>query len=103
MIIELKESSEFEKVITQYKKVIVDFYATWCGPCKMLAPMLDKVVAKHNDWVIVKVDVDKFNDIASKYQIQAVPTLFFFKEHKIVDKSMGFKPESELEKIITKF
>lgn len=103
MIIELKESNDFNKVIKQYKKVIVDFYATWCGPCKMLAPMLEKVVTKHNDWVIVKVDVDKHNDLASKYQVQAVPTLFFFKEQKLVEKTMGFKPDSELEKIITKF
>ncbi len=102
MIKQLINKDDFEKAISSNDKVIIDFFATWCGPCKMLAPMLEQTANKNQAWTILEVDIDKFKDLASKYNIQAVPTLIFIKNKKIIEKSMGFKPADEIQKIIDK-
>ncbi len=77
--------------------VLVDFSATWCGPCKMLAPILESVSEKMKDKVkVVKVDIDEESALASQYGIMAVPTMILFKEGKQVDAFTGFMPEATL-------
>lgn len=77
--------------------VLVDFSATWCGPCKMLAPVLESVSEKMADKVkIVKVDIDEEMDLASQYGVMAVPTMILFKDGKQVDAFTGFMPEAQL-------
>ncbi len=73
--------------------VLVDFYATWCGPCKMLSPILEDMSSTIN---IVKVDIDNMNDIARKYGVMAVPTLILFKNGKEVKKQVGFMSKDML-------
>lgn len=102
MVKQLINKDDFEKVISSNDKVIIDFFATWCGPCKMLAPMLEQTANKNQTWTILEVDIDQFKELAGKYGIQAVPTLIFIKNKKIVEKSMGFKPAEEIQKIIDK-
>lgn len=102
MIKQLTNKDDFKKVINTNDKVIIDFFATWCGPCKMLAPMLEETANKNQGWTILEVDVDQFKELAGEYQVQAVPTLIFIKNKKIIEKSMGFKPASEIQKIIDK-
>ena len=102
MVKQLTNKDDFEKVISSNDKVIIDFFATWCGPCKMLAPMLEQTANKNQTWTILEVDIDQFKELAGKYGIQAVPTLIFIKNKKIVEKSMGFKPAEEIQKIIDK-
>ena len=78
--------------------VLVDFYADWCGPCKMLTPILEEMDEKgaFGEIKILKVDVDECGDIARDFRIQAVPTLMFFKNGKLVNTTMGYKNENEI-------
>lgn len=76
---------------------VVDFYAEWCGPCKMLAPVLESLEDKIN---VIKVDIDKFEKLAFDYRIMSVPTLVFFKDGKKVREEVGFMDEDELIEII---
>ena len=80
----------FSKIIGQDKPVLVDFFAEWCGPCKMMAPILKEVKDEMGDQVtILKVDVDKNQPLAARHQIKGVPTLIIFRKSKIVWKQSG--------------
>ena len=79
------------------KAVLVDFFATWCGPCKMLSPVLEGVAEKMKDKVtIVKVDVDRSPDLAAKFGVMSVPTMIMFKNGRQVDAFSGYMPEANL-------
>lgn len=86
------ENESFNEIINQ-DKVLVDFYAEWCGPCKMLTPVLERL---GESFEIVKVDVDKHFDLAKEYGIMSVPTLFIFKNGKVVKQMIGFMGYDEL-------
>ena len=93
MIRHLENKEQFDELIKD--KVLVDFYAEWCGPCKMLAPNLEKL-----DYNILKVDVDKFQDLAISYGVMSVPTLILFKDGKEVNKSIGYLDIDELKEMV---
>ena len=76
--------------------VFVDFFATWCGPCKMLSPIVDEISEEIKDVKFLKVDVDEEGDIASSYQIMSIPTLIIFKDGVISSKHTGFISKNEL-------
>ena len=76
--------------------VVVDFFATWCGPCKMLAPVFEELSGEMNDVNFFKVDVDQALDIARKYAITTVPTMLIFKDGEVVDKMIGFLPKEHI-------
>lgn len=82
--------------------VLVDFYADWCGPCKMVAPVLDELSSEVTDVTFVKVNVDNDSALAQKYGVQSIPTLILFKDGEIVDKAMGFQPKPGLLNFINK-
>ena len=93
----LINSSEFSGLLQEDKLLVVDFFATWCGPCKKLSPTLDEVSEEFGDRVnIVKVDVDESEDLAMTYGIRSVPTVLFFKKGQQVDKFVGALPKSEI-------
>lgn len=77
--------------------VVVDFFATWCGPCKMLAPIVERAAQAHPEVHFYKVDIDESMDLAQRFQIMSVPTLLFFRSGQVVSKSVGVIPEAELE------
>lgn len=93
--------SNFSEIIKGEKLTLVDFYADWCGPCKTLAPILKDTKSALGDKVkIVKIDVDKNQELSSKYQVKGVPTLILFKDGKQLWRQSGVVPKEELLKII---
>ena len=90
-------NTNFAELLQDSKLVIVDFWAVWCGPCRMLSPILDEVEAEMADQVsVVKVNVDDADEIAAQYRIMSIPTLLFFKNGVQVDKTVGAMPKPVL-------
>lgn len=91
----------FQEIINQDKPVLVDFFATWCGPCKMMSPILDDLKSRIDENAsIIKIDVDKNPLAASTYQVRGVPTLILFKKGQILWRQSGVVAANELEKLI---
>ena len=90
-------NTNFDGLLESEKLVIVDFWATWCGPCRMLTPLLDEVEEEMADKItVVKVNVDDADEIAMRYRIMSIPTLLFFKNGALVDRTVGAMPKSTL-------
>ena len=92
-------SDEFKTVINE-GKVVVDFFATWCGPCKMLSPVMDEISNELSDINFYKVDVDKNEDIAREYGIMSIPTIIIFENGKVVNTLVGLRNKTELKEVI---
>ena len=90
-------NTNFNELLQDSKLVIVDFWATWCGPCRMLSPILDELEEEMADQItVVKVNVDDADEIAAQYRIMSIPTLLFFKNGQEVDKTVGAMPKPTL-------
>ena len=92
-----------EEVINSQRAVLVDFFATWCGPCQILAPVLEKISSSRADFDIAKVDIDEAQDLAYKYGIQVVPTMVIFKDGKVMKKIEGYHDENEIASEMAKY
>ncbi|XP_033018248.1 thioredoxin, mitochondrial isoform X1 [Lacerta agilis] len=92
-----------DRVLKSEKPVVIDFHAQWCGPCKILGPRLEKIVAKQKGKVLMaKVDIDDHTDLAIEYEVSAVPTVLAMKNGDVVDKFVGIKDEDQLEAFLKK-
>ena len=101
-MIEKVNSEKFNELLKGDKTVVCDFFADWCGPCKMLAPVMEKCSEKFaNKAVFVKVNVDDCFDLAAKYGVMSIPLVGVFKGGELVEKSVGFMPQSEAEEFFT--
>ena len=101
MAIEVKNSQEFEKeVISSEEVVIVDFWAVWCGPCKMFKPIFEKTSAEYDDVTFVKVDVDEAGEVAQKYNIRSIPTILMFKGGEVIAENHGMMSPAKLKEFI---
>ena len=90
-------NNTFNELIADDKLVIVDFWATWCGPCRMISPILDELEEEMADQItVVKENVDDADEIAAQFRIMSIPTLLFFKNGQIVDKTVGAMPKAVL-------
>ncbi|UCS95328.1 thioredoxin [Echinicola marina] len=89
--------ANFEEIINSDQPILVDFWAEWCGPCKMIGPVVEEIAGEYDGKAVVgKVDVDANPGVASKFGIRSIPTLLFFKNGEIVDKQVGAVPKAVL-------
>ncbi|MCR5186029.1 MAG: thioredoxin [Clostridia bacterium] len=96
-------STNFQKeVIESDKKVLIDFYATWCGPCQMLSPVLEEVAVENSDIKLVKIDVDQNEELAYKYGISAMPTIIVMENGEEINRSIGVISKEDILKLLKK-
>lgn len=94
---------EFEKEVIQNKGIVlVDFFATWCPPCKMLSPVLEEISESRGPYEIVKINIDENLNVSSEYNIEVVPTMLVFKNGKVIDKAVGYMPKGEIVNMLNK-
>lgn len=103
MLKKIKEDEFETEVLKNTKPVIVDFFATWCGPCQMLMPVLKEIAEEREDIDIIEIDVDESRDLAYKYEIEAVPTMIIFINGTAIDRIGGFYPKAELEEVLKRY
>ena len=90
-----KETFEKE-VLNSDKPVLLDFWATWCGPCRMIGPVLDEIAEEREDIKVCKVNVDEEPELAAQYQVVSIPTLFVIEKGQVVNQSLGAKPKAKI-------
>ncbi len=99
-ILDVTRENFEEEVLKADRKVLVDFYADWCGPCKMLAPIVEEVASEHEDLKVVRINIDNEESIAMDYQIMSIPTLVLIKDGKEVDRVIGYVQKKVIETMI---
>lgn len=99
-IMEINEKEFYEKIENINNKVIIDCYASWCGPCRMLAPILEQLASEITDCDFYKIDIDESNEVAHKYNIMSIPTILIFEKGELVKQIVGLKTKEELENLI---
>jgi thioredoxin 1 len=101
---QLERQEDYEKIVGGGKVVLADFFATWCGPCKLLSPVLDELSGELGSSVeIVKIDVDKFPEVAERANVHGYPSLFFFKDGRLQEIVKGFKTKDQLKDILKQY
>jgi len=97
MAVTMLTSENFDEVVMKNDKpVLIDFYADWCGPCRMVSPIVDKLAEEHPEYTFCKVNVDEASDLALKYEVLNIPSLVTMNKGVFVEKSVGAVPESEI-------
>ena len=94
----------FESVVKSSEKpVLLDFFANWCGPCRMISPIIEEIAAEHPEYVVGKINVDEEPELASAFKVESIPMLAFVKDNTFLDMSVGYVPKSTLEKLIEEY
>lgn len=92
----INKENFYEEVMNSDKPVLLDFWATWCGPCRMIAPVIEEIAEENSDIKVGKINVDEQPELANRFQIVSIPTLVVMKEGKIVNHAMGVRPKSQI-------
>ncbi len=99
-VLKIKSESFEEEVLKSEKPVLVDFYADWCGPCKMLSPVIEQIARENDGIKVVKINIDENKDLALDYDVMSIPTVVAVKEGKEVNRIVGYVDKSEILKLI---
>ena len=99
-VINITKDNFQQEVVASSQTVLVDFWATWCGPCQMMGPILEELATKHPEIKVGKINVDKQSELAMQFQIDAIPALMVFKEGKAVTQTVGLQPLENLEQLL---
>ena len=94
--IKVSKNNFNEEVLRSDRPVLLDFWASWCGPCRMVGPILDEIAEEREDIKVCKINVDEEPELASEYQIMSIPSLMVLKDGKIVNRSVGAKPKAQI-------
>ena len=95
-VLHIDKNNFHKEVLGSEKPVLLDFFASWCGPCRMVGPILDEIAEEREDIKVCKVDIDEQPELASRYRIMSVPTLMVLKDGNIVDQSIGARPKHQI-------
>ena len=95
-VLHINKDNFHNEVLNSDKPVLLDFFASWCGPCKMVSPILDEIAKEREDIKVCKVDIDEQPELASRYRIMSVPTLMVLKNGSIVEQSIGARPKHQI-------
>ncbi|MEE3440486.1 thioredoxin [Ruminococcus sp.] len=99
-IINLTKDSYHNEVMETEKVVVIDFWATWCGPCKMMSPVVEEIAKDYPDVKVCKVNVDEEPELSNAFKIVSIPTIVVIKNGEIIDSVVGYRPKEDIEKII---
>ncbi|MBQ3547274.1 MAG: thioredoxin [Clostridia bacterium] len=94
-VIELNKDN-FSDILNTDKKILIDFFATWCGPCRMVSPIVDEIADEHPEFIIAKIDVDKNPELAGEFSVMSIPTLVVIKDKRIINKATGARPKAQI-------
>ena len=100
MVTEITQANFEAEVLNSDKPVLVDFWASWCGPCKMLSPVVDEIAAENTDVKVCKINVDDEPGLAGQFGIMSIPTLLVFKDGKVANSSVGVRPKAAIEDML---
>ena len=100
MVKDINGLNELDEVLRNNKKVLVDVWAPWCGPCRMLGPIVEKVASTTEGLTTIKINLDDNEEVAVRYGIEAIPTLLVFEDNELVNRSLGFIPEAQVRNLV---
>ena len=95
-VLELNKDNFENEVLKSEKKVLIDFYADWCGPCRMVSPIVDEIAEEHPEYKVCKVNVDEQPELAQKFEVMSIPSLFVLENGEIVNHATGARPKAQI-------
>lgn len=95
-VVKINKENFEQEILHSDKKVLVDFYADWCGPCRMLGPIVEEIADEHHEYKVCKINVDEENELAAAYDVMSIPALFVIEDRKVVNQSLGVKPKAQI-------
>ena len=95
-VVKIDQNNFEDEVLRSDRKVLLDFYADWCGPCRMVSPIVEEIASEHPEYKVCKINVDEHQNLASSFQVMSIPSLFVMENGKVVNQSTGAVPKAKI-------